>query len=109
MRLRHVLRPENVDSVTGIEIDGALQSFMDKSLKTTAEHGDITTIGDVAQLPGCDGFQFSPPCIAFSVSGNHEGEEHASNPCALVEPCLAYIGHHLPKVFVNENVAGIKR
>ena len=54
-----------------------------------------------------DVYSFTAPCVTFSTAGKSQGVNDQKGLGALMLNSLAYIGQHLPKVVVAENVASL--
>jgi DNA (cytosine-5)-methyltransferase 1 len=80
---------------------------------------DLTTLGpkDLAKLIGCDQVDVivgGPPCQGFSSARQRDGANHGEKRFVedarrhLYKEFLKYVAHFRPRVFVMENVLGIR-
>lgn len=69
-------------------------------------HGDITKI-DAKQIPSFDILLAGFPCQPFSYAGNTEGFEDKTRGTLFFD-IIRILKHHKPKMFLLENVKGLK-
>ena len=93
-------------SIFGIDDNKKLAAFTLRNVQIKQMHVQDIRMLDLALLDDTDVFQFSPPCVRFSASGNGDGGGNLD--IELLNPCFQYIAKKQPAVWVYENVARVK-
>jgi DNA (cytosine-5)-methyltransferase 1 len=96
-----------------LDCECVFSSDIDKYANITYEanfgqmpHGDITQIAELA-IPQFDILLAGFPCQPFSYSGRNEGFEDKTRGTLFFD-VVRIIKHHKPKMFLLENVKGLK-
>lgn len=95
---------EGYDLLWANDFDKDICATYSLNLGNHMHHADITKITD-DEIPECDIVIGGPPCQSFSLVGRRNIEDERGN---LVWEFYRVVKHKRPKVFLMENVTGIK-